>query len=71
MDYAIVCSTTAKCKPILQQFIGENRIDESKVHWGVIPYKVDISETDCVWVVPVDIYNKWFRRREHEVIFEV
>ena len=71
MEYVIVCSATSKCKPILQQFIGENRIDESKVHKGLIPYRIDVSEEDHVWVVPVDVYNQWFRFYEHSVIFEV
>ena len=71
MDYVIICSATAKCKPILQQFLRENKIDESKAHLGVIPYRIDVSEEDCVWVVPISIYNQWFRLREHSVIFEV
>lgn len=71
MDYAIVCSTTPQCKPILQQFIGENNIDESKVHWGLIPYRVDVSADDRVWVIPADFFNRWSHGREYEVIFEI
>lgn len=71
MDYVILCSDTAKCRPILQQFLKENNIENNKVTWNMIPYRVELTQDDCAWVVPQCLFERWSRGREIEVVCQV
>lgn len=68
MDYAIVCSSTAQCYSVLQQFCLENNIEHDKVTWNTIPYRVRLTDADCAWVIPQCLFDRWSRGREFEVV---
>ena len=71
MDYVIICTNTAQCRPILQQFIKENNITDSQVTWTTIPYRVQLTDEDNAWVVPQCLFDRWSRGREVEVVYQV
>ena len=71
MDYVILCENTAQCKPILEQFLKENKIDDNKVIWNLIPYRVELNEDDHAWVVPQCLFERWSRGREFEIVYQV
>lgn len=71
MDYVVLCSTTEKCRPTLEQFLKENNIPDSAVVWNMIPYRVTLNETEFAWFVPKRIFERWSRGREYQIVHEV
>ena len=70
MDYVVLCATTARCRPLLEQFLKENKIPDSNVVWNMIPYRVTLSETEFAWFVPQCLFDRWSKGREFQVVYQ-
>lgn len=70
MDYVVLCETTARCRPLLEQFLKENKIPDSNVVWNMIPYRVSLNETEFAWFVPKCLFERWSRGREFQVVYQ-
>ena len=70
MDYVVLCANTARCKPLLEQFLKENKIPDSNVVWNMIPYRVTLNENEFAWFVPQCLFERWSRGREFQVVYQ-
>lgn len=69
MEYVCYCQSTVECRVLLEQFIKENHLDMSCARLGLIPYRVDLPDTQVVWFVPKCLYKQWSRGRQIQVIY--
>ena len=68
MDYVVLCNKVSDCKPLLLQFLRENKLDQSAVNPTLFPYRVNLSDEEQAWFVPKSFFDRWSKGREYQIV---